>query len=126
MSDPEPLSPAPASKKDKTAIHDVALFKAAGFSPDDEHVISDDESQLSELLAVQGSDDLEEIFELEDISAADDPLLHKKIDTAKDDEFDFSKEMSNLADSEGIDLMDDEFDISDFDFADENETDQVG
>ena len=42
-----------------------------------------------------------------------------------DKDLDFSEEMLSLADSEEIDLLDDEFDLSDFDFVDEKEKDFV-
>jgi twitching motility protein PilJ len=42
-----------------------------------------------------------------------------------EDDFDFAEEMLSLADSEGIDLLDEEFDLADFDFVDEKEKDSV-
>jgi twitching motility protein PilJ len=42
-----------------------------------------------------------------------------------EDEYDFSEEMLSLAESEGVDLSADDFDLSDFDFIDEKEKDSV-
>jgi len=64
--------------------------------------------------------DSEEDF---DLNAETDMSLSDVAD--EEEEFDFSEEMLSLADSEGIDLLDDEFDFADFDFMDDKEKDSV-
>lgn len=49
----------------------------------------------------------------------------EQVEEKLEEEFDFSEEMFDLADSEGVDLLGDEFDLADFDFSDEKEKDSV-
>ena len=90
-------------------------FLSADDLETDGQAIASEQDQLSELMVEQTTGD--DISDVNSIDAVD--------ESSKDDEFDFSEQMLSLADSEGIDLMDDELDLSDFDFTDENETDKV-
>jgi twitching motility protein PilJ len=101
----------------------VAAISSGASLPEDDMAVNTEE-ELARLF--DSSEDFEDIesadllagFETEesDVSAESPEVA---------DDFDFSEEMFDLANSEGVDLLGDEFDPADFDFTDEKEKDSV-
>lgn len=109
---------------------EVDLDSDAWLSADsiDEVSSESDEQQMDNLLADTGTEeaDINEMLDIGGLDVEEEASFLEEMDAVgSEDEFDYSDEMLSLAESEGVDLMDDEFDLSDFDFADETETDKV-
>jgi twitching motility protein PilJ len=124
---------APAADIDLEDIADVAdvtempletemdLDSAIELTEADENYDFDDLGLAEQDIEIEDIDETSELLDGLASMAEDENLASADID----EELDFSEEMFNLAEGESIDLLDEEFDLADFDFMDEKEKDSV-
>jgi twitching motility protein PilJ len=98
-----------------------AAMVSSGTSLSEEDTAVDSEMELARLF--DNNEDFESTDLLAGFETEDEDVSAGSAEAA--DDFDFSEEMLDLANSEGVDLLGDEFDPADFDFTDEKEKDSV-